>query len=177
LNDEIYVTDTGNERVQVFSKDGTFLRAFGGFGTGEGQLQEPTGIAAGPDGNIYVADSGNGRLVVFSPRGKVVKEIPVESWAGQLGTDRVNYLAFGDKGILYMTVPSQGLLQAYDGHQIVTIENADVSRPVGVAAAPDGMVLVTDEAESRVVQFSPELPDGFGPQASPAASPAASPVD
>ena len=29
---EIYVTDTGNERVQVFASDGTFLRAFGGFG-------------------------------------------------------------------------------------------------------------------------------------------------
>ena len=35
-DDEIYVVDTGNERVQVFGLDGTFLRAWGGFGTEPG---------------------------------------------------------------------------------------------------------------------------------------------
>src|SRR5699024_3333338 len=81
LDGDIYVTDTGNERVQVFSKDGTFLRAFGGYGSDEGQLIEPTGIVAGPKGNIWVADSGNGRIVVFTPRGEVVQTIPVPTWA------------------------------------------------------------------------------------------------
>lgn len=175
LNDEIYVTDTGNERVQVFSKDGTFLRAFGGFGTGSGQLQEPTGIVAGPDGNLYVADSGNGRIAVFTHQGAYLKEIPVDAWAGQLGVDRVNYLAFDSKGTLYLTAPSRGLLQAWDGNQIVTIEDTRLVRPVGVTVAPDGMVLVTDGAESVVVQLAPKLPAGFGPQASPAASPVTSP--
>jgi sugar lactone lactonase YvrE len=175
LNEEIYVTDTGNERVQVFGKDGTFLRAFGGFGTGSGQLQEPTGIAAGPDGNLYVADSGNGRIVVYSAQGDVIEEIPVSSWAGQFGVDRVNYLGFGSDGILYMTAPSRGLMEAYDGEQIVPVNAGGVVRPVGLAVAPDDMVLVTDGAESVVVQFAPTLPEGFGPSASPAASPASSP--
>ena len=177
LNDEIYVTDTGNERVQVFGKDGTFLRAFGGFGTGTGQLQEPTGIAIGPDGNVYVADSGNGRIVVFSPQGDVVREIPVESWAQQQGVDRINYLAFDANGILYLTAPSQGLLQAYDGREIVTITNVEITQPTGIAVAPDGMVLVTDRAEGEVVQFAPRFPDGFGMEVTPAASPAASPAN
>lgn len=176
LNEEIYVTDTGNERVQVFGKDGTFLRAFGGFGTGTGQLQEPTGIAIGPDGNVYVADSGNGRIVVFSPQGDVVKEIPVDSWAQQQGVDRINYLAFDANGILFMTAPSQGLLQAYDGREIVTITNVEVTQPTGIAVAPDGMMLVTDAAEGEVVQFSPSFPAGFGVEGTPSASPAASPA-
>ena len=184
VGDEIFVTDTGNERVQVFGKDGTFLRAFGGFGTGDGQLQEPTGIAVGPDGNIWVADSGNGRLSVFTPQGEFVAAIPVESWAGQLGVDRLNSMAFDADGVLYLTTPARGLLEAYDGSTFVTIPSEDLVRPVGVAVAPDGTVLVTDGTESRVIQIEPELPSGFGagaatPQASPAlpqASPAASPA-
>ncbi|HVL23508.1 MAG TPA: SMP-30/gluconolactonase/LRE family protein, partial [Thermomicrobiales bacterium] len=104
---EIYVTDTGNERVQVFGKDGTFLRAFGGFGTEPGKLQEPTGLAMGPDRNLYVADSGNGRISVFTPEGEFVREIAVPSWAEQLGTDRMNALAFGPDGTLYMTAPAR----------------------------------------------------------------------
>jgi uncharacterized protein (TIGR03663 family) len=177
---EIYVTDTGNERVQVFGKDGTFLRAFGGFGTEPGRLQEPTGLAMGPDGNIYVADSGNGRISVFAPEGDFVREIPVESWAAQLGVDRVNYLAFGPDGTLYLTAPASGTLEAFDGQAIVPVANDQLVRPVGVSVAPDGTVLVTDGAESTVVQLQPELPPDFGasasPETSPGASPAASPV-
>lgn len=170
-DDEIFVSDTGNERIQVFSKDGTFLRAFGGFGTGRGELQEPTDIALGPDGNLYVADSGNGRIVVFSPQGDVVSEIQVESWRDLLGAERVSYLAFGDDGILYLTTPSRGLLEGYDGDEFLRLENNGIVQPVGVAIAPDGMVLVTDGAEGTVVQIDPEFPEGFGMEASPDASP------
>ncbi|HEV2073239.1 MAG TPA: 6-bladed beta-propeller [Thermomicrobiales bacterium] len=176
LNDEIYVSDTGNERIQVFSKDGTFLRAFGGFGTGQGELQEPTDIAFGPDGNLYVADSGNGRLVVYTPEGEVLDEIPVESWTELVGADRVNYVAFNQDGILYLTAPARGVLEAYDGEEFVPIEGNELVRPVGVAVAPDEMVLVTDGAESTVIQIVPDLPEGFGAEASPVASPQASPL-
>lgn len=175
VGEEIYVTDTGNERIQVFGKDGTFLRAFGGFGTGDGQLQEPTGIVDGPEGNLYVADSGNARVVVFSPQGDVISEIPVESWTDQLGVDRVNYLAFGGDGVLYLTSPARGTLEAWDGTQIVPIDGADLARPAGLIMAPDGMLLVTDVAESEVLQFAPVFPAGFGETASPVASPGSSP--
>ena len=42
---ELYVTDTGNERVQVFTPDGTFVRMFGTIGSDLGNLLEPVGIA------------------------------------------------------------------------------------------------------------------------------------
>ena len=41
----IYVTDTGNKRIQVFGLDGTFKRMFGGSGTAPGQFNEEVGVA------------------------------------------------------------------------------------------------------------------------------------
>src|SRR5206468_1027667 len=37
----VYVADTANHRVQVFDPSGTFLRAWGSYGTGDGQFLEP----------------------------------------------------------------------------------------------------------------------------------------
>jgi len=47
-NDQIYVCDPGNSRVQVFDKLGNLLRKWGTLGS------SPVNIAACPDGRIYV---------------------------------------------------------------------------------------------------------------------------
>jgi sugar lactone lactonase YvrE len=61
----VYVSDTYNHRVQVFSNDGVFLAQWGSYGSAPGQFYRPSGIAVGPDGRIYVSDTWNGRVQVF----------------------------------------------------------------------------------------------------------------
>lgn len=61
-SDLVFVTDTGNHRVQVFRRDGTYVTQFGTMGSGPGQFQRPGGIAAAPDGSIYVSDPDNHRV-------------------------------------------------------------------------------------------------------------------
>jgi DNA-binding beta-propeller fold protein YncE len=62
LNGNVYVTDTGNERVLVFSANGTLIDEFGAEGQEDEDFQEPLGIAFGEDndGNdrLYIADPG-----------------------------------------------------------------------------------------------------------------------
>ena len=41
----IYVTDTGNNRVQEFDSSGTYLGQFGSYGQGEGEFFAPYGVA------------------------------------------------------------------------------------------------------------------------------------
>lgn len=177
-DERIFVTDTGNERVQVFSKDGTFLTAFGGFGSEQGKLIEPTGIVIGPDGHVWVADSGNARIQVFTIEGQFLSEIAVPAWEGQLGVDRLNDLAVGPDGIVYFTTPMLGTVSAYHGEEIVDVPNVPPVRAGGITVAPDGTLLITDVNEAKVYEIVPELPEGFGvePSASPAASPMASPA-
>jgi DNA-binding beta-propeller fold protein YncE len=70
---KIYVTDTNNQRVQVFDYDGNPLSTFGTAGTKEGQFQFPYGIASDAQGQIYVADMYNSNISIFNSDGKFIK--------------------------------------------------------------------------------------------------------
>ncbi|WP_228856450.1 6-bladed beta-propeller [Desulfomarina profundi] len=62
---EIFISDTGNNRIQVFDLDGKFLRMFGGQGNGPGELDRPMHLDIHA-GKLYVAEYLNDRIQVFS---------------------------------------------------------------------------------------------------------------
>ncbi|MBA3413937.1 MAG: hypothetical protein H0U10_01760, partial [Chloroflexia bacterium] len=177
--DEVFVSDTGNERVQVFGLDGSFRRAFGGYGSEPDRLIEPVGLAVGPDGNLAVADSGNARVSVFTPAGEPVRQIPVAAWPAPDPSGArpafQPYLAFDGAGRLYATNSTGGTVETFapDGTALEPLFVAGGERfeqPIGVAVAPNGELLVTDSGRNAVLR----LPL---PAAPPAGVPgAASPV-
>jgi DNA-binding beta-propeller fold protein YncE len=63
----VFVTDTGNNRIQKFSATGTYLTQFGTSGSGNGQMSNPSGVAVDSLGDVYVADAGNSRVQLFQP--------------------------------------------------------------------------------------------------------------
>ena len=191
----------GNNRVQIFDLDGTFKSAFGGFGTGEGKLSEPVGIAAGPDGRIYVADSANARISIFTAAGAYVTSWAVDAWTGQSYYEP--YLAFGGDGNLYATSSNTGSVEVFSAagehvDSITDINGVTLQQPVGITAQASGDLLVSDKGSNAVYQLTPTgvVGSDFGsggitlpgdsaspvatieasPVASPAASPDASPV-
>lgn len=68
----VYVTDTMNNRVEIFDADGNFLSLFGKHGDGPGYLARPKGIAVDSDGHIWVADSYQDRVQVFNREGQLL---------------------------------------------------------------------------------------------------------
>ncbi len=66
---DIYVADTGNDRVEIFKPDGSYENMFGESGSGEGEFRSPSAVAVNSLGNIYVADTGNRRVKAFSHDG------------------------------------------------------------------------------------------------------------
>ena len=68
----VYVTDTFNDRVEVFDADGNFIRAFGTPGDGPGHFERPKGIAIDPDGHVWVVDGAQDRVQVFSNEGRLL---------------------------------------------------------------------------------------------------------
>jgi sugar lactone lactonase YvrE len=79
-NGEVFVVDHKNDRIQVFDRDGGFLRMFslvtplGGMGLGSagGRSQ---GILADAQGRLLVADSFQGFVRVFDPQGNYAGKI------------------------------------------------------------------------------------------------------
>jgi DNA-binding beta-propeller fold protein YncE len=68
----VYVTDTLNNRVEIFDADGHFISTFGKNGDGPGYFTRPKGIATDSDGHIWVADEVQDRLQVFNREGQLL---------------------------------------------------------------------------------------------------------
>lgn len=68
----VFVSDTWNNRIQVFDADGVFIRAFGKAGDGPGYFARPKGLAVDTDGHVWVADAVQDRLQVFTPEGRLL---------------------------------------------------------------------------------------------------------
>ncbi len=64
---DVYISDTGNQRIQKFDRDGNFITQWGGFGNAEGQFNFPYGLAVDHKGHVFVVDSGNMRVQHFMP--------------------------------------------------------------------------------------------------------------
>jgi DNA-binding beta-propeller fold protein YncE len=71
----VYVADTGNNRIQVFSSNGTFISRWGGYGSGNGTFNQPARIAVDQKGHVYVADTANHRIQVFSSNGTFISRL------------------------------------------------------------------------------------------------------
>lgn len=67
--DTMFVADTGNNRVQVFTHAATptltYIATIGSAGSGNGELSAPHQIAIDGDGRLHVVEQGNHRVSVF----------------------------------------------------------------------------------------------------------------
>ena len=102
----LYVADTSNCRIQVFTPGGEFVRQWGQRGDGAGELWNPAAVAVAPDGTVYVGDTGNCRIQAFTASGEFIRQ-----W-GSPGTGDNEFtslraIAIGPEGNLY-TADSTG---------------------------------------------------------------------
>jgi DNA-binding beta-propeller fold protein YncE len=150
----IYVTDTGNARVQKFDPTGKFLMAFD-TGRGTGPASQPIGIAVDKSNNIFVTDLAHGTLMKFSPDGKFVAEWkgPDPGFYGPLD------IATGPDGQLYIVdsgrlriVPFDPASESFSAWGSSGSGPGQFSGGTGVAVGA-GQVFVADVGNDRVQVF------------------------
>jgi peptidylamidoglycolate lyase len=75
-NGDIFIADGEgpNTRVVKFSKDGKFIKWWGGKGTEPGKFDMPHSIAIDSKGRVYVADRSNNRIQIFDQDGKFLNQ-------------------------------------------------------------------------------------------------------
>jgi len=65
--DNLWVADTFNHRIQKFTAAGVHLRSYGSQGRGDGFFINPGGVAISNSGRVHVGDARNYRVQVFTP--------------------------------------------------------------------------------------------------------------
>ena len=156
----VLVADTGNNRIQVFSHNGTYVSQWGEYGRGDEQFRSPTDIAVTPSGNVLVADAGNNRIKVFSHNGTYVSQ-----W-GEYGRGDEQFRSPTDIAV----TPSGNVLVADTGNNRIQVfshngtyvsqwgqygpGNGRFNQPNSIAVTPSGNVLVADTGNNRIQVFS-----------------------
>ena len=155
----VYVVDTGNNRVQKFNSEGEFLMTWGSFGAGDGQFNHPHGVGIGPNGHIFVAETGNNRVQKFTLDG-----VFVTGW-GSFGNGDGQFqhshgLAVDSKGNVYVSDRNQNRVQKFtnDGEFIMAwgttgIGDGQFSSTNGVAIDAEDNVFVGDSSP-RIQKFT-----------------------
>ncbi len=173
----IYVADSGNNRVQVFAADGSFLRQWGTTckldtgegcqGDGRGQFNEPWGIAVDGDGTIFVSDTWNHRIQAFDRQGNFIRMWgQFGSTGGELGQPNVFYgpraLAIGLDGNLYVMDTGNKRVQAFTpgGDFVAQYGGAGIvegrfDEPVGLGQDASGNWYVADTWNRRIQKLDP----------------------
>ena len=171
----IYVADSGNNRVQVFNADGSFLRQFGSTckldtkegcqGDGRGQFNEPWGITVDAEGNVYVSDAWNHRVQKFDKDGKFINQWGVfESTGGELGKPFAFYgprqLATGQDGNIYAMDTGNKRVQVFkpDGSFATQFGGGGVvdgrfDEPTGIGQDSAGNWYIADTWNRRMQKF------------------------
>ena len=68
LGEYLYVADTSNQRVQIFTRDGIFVAKLADAERQPKRIGKPVAVATDKAGNIYVADGDSNTVQVYSPK-------------------------------------------------------------------------------------------------------------
>ncbi|MBP7732821.1 MAG: 6-bladed beta-propeller [Caldisericia bacterium] len=146
---DLVVSDSGNCRIQVYSKNGEHLVSFGSRGSSSGQLDNPGGLTCTKSGQIIIADTGNKRVSVFSQGGtwefdiKDRIEQPVDC-----AQDSLERIWVADTGA------GEVLIYDKNGNYIKNLEGSGFSKPSSIFIDRFGRVFVADSRLGMVKVFS-----------------------
>ena len=139
-NDDLYVVDSLNNRVQAFTRNGDFLKAWGACGESEGEFNRPWGITIDREGAVYVADWGNHRVQKFSPDGEYLMTFGSQNGSAS-ALSHPSGVAVDSDGDVYVTDWGNRRVQIYepDGEVLAALygDMGDLSKAAQYVTARD----------------------------------------
>jgi len=146
-NSYVYVADTANERIQKFTSNGVFVKAW--------RLGEyVTAVAVDDQGDVYAAEGQSGVIKKYDSNGNLMKSIFPPS---ELGVQTFYYVAIDSDGDIIALDSANDRIVLFDRNGLFLMSwestgtgDGQFDGPWGAACRPDGLVYVTDSENSRV---------------------------
>jgi len=156
----VWITDTGNNRVQKFNPKGEYLSQFGKEGAGNGEFKSPKGIAIESEGNIWVVDSGNNRVQKFNSKGEYLSQFGEKgSEAGQFNFP--TGIAFDGADRPFIVDTGNNRVEKFNGSFKFLSQfgkegtgNGEFKSPQGIEIDAGGRMWIADTGNNRVQRFA-----------------------
>lgn len=155
----VYVVDGGNRRIQKFNKYGEFILKWGEEGEGDAQFHAPLGIAVDHNDYVYVSENynGSGRIQKFRSDGLFIEGWPSShfSFSGLAGID------FDSQGNLYVVTTGVPVVRKFDSNMNYLGgfgDHSSFSYPQDIAVNSKGEIFISNWGE-----FYCGLPYGHDP--------------
>ncbi len=161
----LYVADTLNHQIAVFSEEGQLLRRIGKRGNGEAEFNFPLDLDLAPDGNLVILDSLNARVQILRPDGSFVrmfgergtaagsfslpKGIAVDGFGHVYVSDGQahRFVIFDIEGRYLLSIGTQAMV--VDGQ----VQPGGLALPKGITADSDGKIFIVDSLNNMVHRY------------------------
>lgn len=148
-NGLVWVADSGNDRVQAFTRDGLPVRMLAG------RLRDPQAVAVDNTGNVFVADTGNNRVAKFAWWGGFVGDL-----GGGL-LDNPRGIAVDNAGHVFVSDTGNQRVARFDANsgKLLNSITDGMSSPQGLTVDGAGNLWVVqngirDSGRTAVIQYS-----------------------
>ena len=155
----IIVADRSNNRIMVYSEDGSCLRKFGTSGTGPVQFNRPAGVAVDNRRRIIVADKDNHRIQILTLNGSFVLEFGRRgesygefNYPWDVATNSDGQIVVSDtRNHRLQLFSSEGIfLRSFGMNNVINGFKA-MDSPRGVSFNPEGNIVMTDFNLHRIL--------------------------
>ncbi|MCF6284479.1 MAG: 6-bladed beta-propeller, partial [Candidatus Hydrogenedentes bacterium] len=170
--ERLYVADTDNGRVQVFSLSGQALREIDIRVNGTGAPFPPTGVAVDEDANLYVTAGDNLRVQKITPAGEISEYVGDGTadptvvgcapdlipcgWSPGIAVDNQGHVFVADPvnfRVIRLSTSLEFQLSFGEAGQPIGGSGASFNTPFGLAVAANGDVIATDVFNGRIHRF------------------------
>lgn len=153
----VYVTDTGNKRVQAFDSEGRYLFAFDSV-DGANKFIEPFGMVMTSKGTLLVMDAEEGRMYRFDADGRPLGALEANTRFYKprgLSIDKSDNLFIADTG------GSRIVKLDADGNVALSLDQrgkgpGQFDQPCDAIGDPSGEIWVSDCVNGRIQLFGPD---------------------